>query len=290
MAEDLRLYSDFLNNPKTQLLRRRLGDVGVLALIQLWCAVANSYPDGDLSGKSDEFIEILAGWLGNYGEFTSTLRELRFLDGTEQHSKLHNWAKRQPWVVERPKRSERGRRAAFARYRKDADNKQRLAILGAARAKGTHTDSEWREMARICGNVCARCKQNGKLTKDHIAPITLTGNPLASDAIANLQPLCDSCNSRKGDLFEASRPEEHDYRPPNWEQLLRQIVPAAPRMPNACIRYAHSTAPSHPVKTINKNQGDSRASPVDAVEKPEQLASRAEPKPESAVSATAVHL
>jgi 5-methylcytosine-specific restriction endonuclease McrA len=44
------------------------------------------------------------------------------------------------------------------------------------------------------GRACIECGTTERLTIDHIAPVSLGG----SDDISNLQTLCGSCNSRKG--------------------------------------------------------------------------------------------
>jgi hypothetical protein len=71
----------------------------------------------------------------------------------------------------------------------------------AARAKGTHSEQEWREMKRVYKGRCVRCNQkpypNGRLTKDHVIPVSCGG----SDLITNIQPLCSQCNSRKRTQF-----------------------------------------------------------------------------------------
>jgi len=92
------------------------------------------------------------------------------------------------------------------RLRACVDGRLRQSRLRAARLKGTHTDEEWKRLVAACYLSCVRClRYGGKLSKDHIVPIYLGG----SDAISNLQPLCQHCNGSK---FS----ESYDWRPPDW--------------------------------------------------------------------------
>ena len=96
------------------------------------------------------------------------------------------------------KQSEAGRKGMASKWGSSGNsgstNSQlRSQRLKAAREKGTHTPEEWDEMKGFFGEcVICGCKEN--IVKDHIVPLYQGG----SDAISNLQPLCSSCNSRKG--------------------------------------------------------------------------------------------
>lgn len=59
---------------------------------------------------------------------------------------------------------------------------------------GKHTREDWNRVKESFNNCCAHCGNAVKLTKDHIIPISKGG----TDNIDNIQPLCISCNSRKG--------------------------------------------------------------------------------------------
>ena len=230
MAEDLRLYSDFLQHAKTQMLRERLGADGILALLGLWCAAANNWRDGNLAGKSDEFLEKAAGWTGKAGELASVLRKVGFLDGDEFNSSLHNWVMRQPWVAAHAERSEQSREAAYAKWSRlePADrsaaaskasrarwDRVRVERLEMARKKGTHTEQEWETLLAVCANRCLDCgAEDALLVKDHIIPIFYTERPDATDGIENLQPLCDCCNKAKGS-------DTRDLRPTDWRDACR---------------------------------------------------------------------
>lgn len=92
-----------------------------------------------------------------------------------------------------------GRRAA----------KRRRIRLEIARAKGTHTKTEWAVLHDLFGR-CVACGIpyemlfGGSATKDHIMPITCGG----CDCIGNLQPVCRQCNTRGvfDDMREAALP------------------------------------------------------------------------------------
>lgn len=61
---------------------------------------------------------------------------------------------------------------------------------------GNHTVAEWNGLKEKHGNECVACGEIKLLTKDHIIPISQGG----TNDISNIQPLCQSCNSKKGHL------------------------------------------------------------------------------------------
>jgi 5-methylcytosine-specific restriction endonuclease McrA len=88
--------------------------------------------------------------------------------------------------------------------------------LQAARLRGRHTSEQWRDLREVCNWACVCCGEpesvHGpwRLTRDHIVPLARGG----SDAIENLQPLCPSCNSRKGTHSML------DFRPRDWRHFV----------------------------------------------------------------------
>jgi 5-methylcytosine-specific restriction endonuclease McrA len=64
--------------------------------------------------------------------------------------------------------------------------------------EGTHfTKEEFQTLCDETGNKCLCCGRTGiPLTADHVIPLVF--QVPRSDEISNIQPLCLSCNSRKG--------------------------------------------------------------------------------------------
>jgi 5-methylcytosine-specific restriction endonuclease McrA len=78
--------------------------------------------------------------------------------------------------------------------------RQRAQAFGYA---GPHfTAREWLALLERYGGICLACGASEGLTVDHVIPLCLGG----SNTIANVQPLCDTCNNLK----EAA---VLDYRP-----------------------------------------------------------------------------
>lgn len=70
----------------------------------------------------------------------------------------------------------------------------RLKVL----AEGNHTWKEWEKLKEFYNYSCVECGRKEpeiKITIDHIVPINKGG----TNWISNIQPLCKSCNSKKGE-------------------------------------------------------------------------------------------
>jgi hypothetical protein len=117
MAQDFRVTTTFRTSRKRKRLRRRLGDAGIVALLDLWGYATAERPDGDLAGLTDEDIADEAGWDDDPATFVDALAECGFIDTTPDGGRaLHGWAERQPWVSSAPARSDAGKRAVHERW------------------------------------------------------------------------------------------------------------------------------------------------------------------------------
>ena len=73
---------------------------------------------------------------------------------------------------------------------------------------GSFTADEWKGLKEFYNHKCLCCHRQEpeiKLEPDHVMPIVLGGNSF----ITNIQPLCRSCNARKGGKYI-------DYRDKIW--------------------------------------------------------------------------
>ena len=232
-AQDYRLYVDWPYHPKRIEFRRLCGDladkVEVCLFINLYAAVRSSYPTGNLAGKSDGFIEALAGWHGEPGKFVQILREARLLDGEESRSRIHGWEEFQPLAFNSSKLSKTNSENAKERWRQVREDQEE-----EARQAGTHKPIEWSAMLEAHDFKCANpeCESGDEPEKDHVIPL---GKPGCSYAISNLQPLCRSCNASK-------KSKTVDYRRKDWREAIGKILS---RMRSQCESHADCNAPTN---------------------------------------------
>lgn len=80
-------------------------------------------------------------------------------------------------IIEAPK---------VARKNRERQHKRQIA--------GKHTAQEWQALLDHYNHRCLCCGSTDNIQKDHVMPLALNG----TDNIDNLQPLCATCNNRKG--------------------------------------------------------------------------------------------
>lgn len=114
-------------------------------------------------------------------------------------------------------------KAAKRRYTQSPRGKEKYrkyTIIRRTRktqAGGTYTTDEWYNLCGFYNFHCLMCNQEfsfDQLTVDHVHPVSKGGTSF----IWNLQPLCSTCNKRKG-------AKEIDYRQtlPDWIKRDREI-------------------------------------------------------------------
>ena len=114
MNTDYRIRVGFFRHLKTKKLEKRLGESGVLALLKLWGYATEFRPEGDLSGLSNEDLELAIDWKQDT-PLIQVLAEVGFLDGEAGNYQLHDWIEHNPWVSESSERSDAARLSRLAR-------------------------------------------------------------------------------------------------------------------------------------------------------------------------------
>lgn len=96
------------------------------------------------------------------------------LDNPEKYREIvRNWERNNPEKIS-------------ARY-----HRRRTRKTGAG---GSYTAEEFKQLCNQYDNRCLGCGKKKRLTADHVVPVIAGG----SSDISNIQPLCNSCNSKKG--------------------------------------------------------------------------------------------
>jgi 5-methylcytosine-specific restriction endonuclease McrA len=209
----------------------RLRDSGIVvvasaeafrAAVLLWCAAWHQVPAASLP-KDEKLLCSLAG----LGRDLKTWRPLSS-DALRGFIECSDGRLYHPVIAEKAiesgskKRKQTTRTAAAnaahwgEREEEQGDPKQRRSKrLAAARARGRHSVEQWEALVDFCEAKCTKCGTPG-VVKDHIVPIYKGG----SDAIENLQPMCEPCNSRKGS-------DTVDFRKDGWRRAVFGIKDAS---------------------------------------------------------------
>lgn len=116
-------------------------------------------------------------------------------EAAQKWQKAHPECARQYRADHPEKARERQRRYQQANPEKMAakEHKRRARKAGNG---GYYTIEEWLALCKEFDNQCIGLgPHGGALTADHVIPV---GDPGGTSYIENIQPLCQSCNSRKG--------------------------------------------------------------------------------------------
>jgi len=128
---DFRVNVDFFTHHKTLKLKKRLGELAVLALLRLWAYASKHKVDGDLSDMTSEDIELAADWAGEDGALVMALIEVGYVDQDDESLKLHDWAEHNPWVVEADDRSDKARFSRLSQVNPTGYNRMKAAGINA---------------------------------------------------------------------------------------------------------------------------------------------------------------
>lgn len=124
--------------------------------------------------------------------------ELEYHRKRYQENKDHLQEVSRRWRKDNPDKHEQAKRKwENENYEQHRESSQVRGVRYRAKqagVEGNYTAEQWAALCDQYGNVCLRCGKAEKLTVDHVVPLSKGG----SNSIDNLQPLCRSCNTAKG--------------------------------------------------------------------------------------------
>jgi 5-methylcytosine-specific restriction endonuclease McrA len=167
--------------------------------LSTWCKSCKKAYDREYQSKRvEERREANIKWMKSHKDQIREARRKAYKENPNVfREKTRNWYALHP--DEMAKRTRRWRSANPDKGAEYHSNRR-------AREKGNGgkvTAKEWRDLCERYGNKCLGCGRTGvKLHLDHVVPLVLGGR----NVIDNVQPLCKSCNSKKG-------AKHIDYRP-----------------------------------------------------------------------------
>lgn len=120
------------------------------------------------------------------------------------HARNREWARKNPdkiaayhkkWATENPEKNA----ASYKNWAKANPTKVRsISQRRRLREKGNQIfEILPRDMKRLYASPCFYCGKTGKMTADHVIPVSRGG----AQSIGNLVPACPSCNFSKHNLF-----------------------------------------------------------------------------------------
>lgn len=139
------------------------------------------------------------GFTGDQSLFRPKTRQCwdcrkKYLREYEEKNRAKRTAQKLAWAAANPEKAKIISKQTKHRNRERVCAENNRRRIKKAQAKGSHTLQEWIAICILARWRCLCCKEEKPLTRDHIIPISKGG----SDYIFNIQPLCRSCNSKKG--------------------------------------------------------------------------------------------
>lgn len=122
MSDDIRLQSDWYQNPKIKKLGMMIGPQGIVSLLTLWAWTGKNRSKGLLHDMDEFDIALAANWPNEASTFIETLLKLKLLDQADAGYSIHDWSGNQPWATHSDSRKEAARKAAEARWKKERGN------------------------------------------------------------------------------------------------------------------------------------------------------------------------
>lgn len=111
---------------------------------------------------------------------------------TQRRGVLREWARN--WHLNNPGKDAEYHKKYYDKHPEKFQQKNARSRAKKKSAEGSISSVEWLKLLNRYENKCLCCGKKAKLEMDHVVPLSLGGR----NSIDNIQPLCRSCNARKG--------------------------------------------------------------------------------------------
>lgn len=132
-----------------------------------------------------------------HGKLAPVCKRCQYQDEKRHHAPraTERRAQTKRWQQQHKEQHDAARKA-WRKVHKERVNKWTQKRRAHVRGNGgSYTYAEWDALCTHYDHRCLCCWKQKPLTPDHIVPVSKGG----SSDITNIQPLCQSCNSRKKD-------------------------------------------------------------------------------------------
>jgi hypothetical protein len=140
-SKDTRINTALPSHPKTKKLLRTLGPAGGWYLVRLLLWATENRSNGDLSGLTDDDIELAIDWPGEAGALVAQLASVGFIDGQECSRQIHDWLEHNSWAAGASERSLKGRWNAAKRHHGEAGADRLVPAYRVARIADSNAAS-----------------------------------------------------------------------------------------------------------------------------------------------------
>jgi len=202
----MKVESEIVHHPKYLLLKKRVGDYSLEALVRIWGHCEQCLRGEFWRGKGAEHLEAVAGWSGAPGELFSALVDTGWVktcpNGIRIHDwETHNWRRVLNWSLgKRPKKT----KSIQGSSQSEATDKPRLS-QGSATAKPEGKPSDMNDLNELS---TVQGKKNGARTSG-AGPDQNASLQASRTRFAALRDLLARHPGREAD---ASAEERREYR------------------------------------------------------------------------------
>lgn len=121
---------------------------------------------------------------------------------SDPNNKKKIQCRQRKWELNNPEKHKEQKHRTYINNKDDYYRYARERIARKKDVGGSFTLQEWNVVLSSYGNSCLWCGTDSRIEADHVVPLVHKGKNI----IQNIQPLCRTCNSKKGSKIIDFRP------------------------------------------------------------------------------------